>query len=80
MKHLVVTVHGIRTFGGWQERLEALLTQDRSNQSGTQVVNYRYGYFSVLAFLIPPLRLLVVRRFRRFFWPSAITKNGIGLT
>ena len=60
MTHLVVTVHGIRTFGGWQERLEALLTQ--ADQSGTTVLNYRYGYFSVLAFLMPPLRWLGVRK------------------
>jgi hypothetical protein len=33
MKHLVVTVHGIRTFGGWQERLERLLNEESG--SGT---------------------------------------------
>ena len=25
IRHLVITVHGIRTFGNWQERLEVLL-------------------------------------------------------
>jgi tetratricopeptide (TPR) repeat protein len=65
MKHLVISVHGIRTFGGWQERLERLLSDDNSDRQLT-VINYKYGYFSVVAFLIPFLRWLVVRRFRYF--------------
>jgi len=66
MNHLVVTVHGIRTFGQWQDRLERLLSPSPPETSRT-VIAYRYGYFSVLAFLAPPLRWLVVRRFRSFF-------------
>jgi WD40 repeat protein len=62
-RHLVVTVHGIRTFGGWQERLEVLL---RATDPEINVINYKYGYFSVVAFLVPFLRWLVVRRFRIF--------------
>lgn len=60
--HLVITVHGIRTFGQWQERLENLVTKADPN---IEFINYKYGYFSVLAFLIPFLRWLVVRRFRK---------------
>lgn len=62
MKQVVITVHGIRTFGHWQQRLAAQLRNEK-----TQIVcyNYTYGYFSVIAFLIPPLRWLVTRRFRR---------------
>ena len=59
--HLVVTVHGIRTFGQWQDRLEALL---EGAEDGVRVEHYRYGYFSCLAFMLPPLRWLVTRRFR----------------
>ncbi|MCI0376398.1 MAG: hypothetical protein L0215_02200 [Gemmataceae bacterium] len=59
--HLVVTVHGIRTVGHWQERLGILL-QQREPQIKT--FHYKYGYFSVIAFLIPLLRWLVTRRFR----------------
>ena len=62
-KQLVITLHGIRTFGGWQERLEKLLEGEAGARS-VHVVNYKYGYFSVLAFLIPMFRWLVVRRFR----------------
>ena len=59
--HLVVTVHGIRTFGQWQDRLEALL---RGEDAGVRVESYRYGYFSCVAFMLPPLRWIVTRRFR----------------
>jgi hypothetical protein len=61
--HLIVTVHGIRTFGHQQERLEALV-KAAPNATAIDFYNYKYGYFSVLGFLIPPLRWLVVRQFR----------------
>jgi pimeloyl-ACP methyl ester carboxylesterase len=61
--HLIVTVHGIRTFGKWQERLEKLVLNYDSSLDAS-FSNYKYGYFSIFAFLIPPLRWLVVRRFR----------------
>jgi hypothetical protein len=52
MKQLIITVHGIRTFGGWQERLDALVGATNSDRELT-VINYKFGYFSVVAFLIP---------------------------
>jgi hypothetical protein len=61
-RHLVITVHGIRTFGQWQERLEALVTSETPN---IEVHNYKYGYFSIVAFLVPFLRWFVTRNFRR---------------
>jgi WD40 repeat protein len=66
VKHLVITVHGIRTFGGWQERLEKLL-KDQVNPEDLgclEINNYKFGWFSVIGFLIPFSRWLVVRRFR----------------
>lgn len=60
-KHIVVSVHGIRTYGQWQERLGLSL---RASDSEIEYHAYTYGYFSILAFLIPPLRWLVVRQFR----------------
>ena len=60
-KHLVITIHGIRTFGQWQERLERLVPRE----AGIRFAHYRFGYFSILAFLVPLVRMLVVRRFRR---------------
>jgi WD40 repeat protein len=61
-EHLIVTVHGIRTFGRWQERLEEMFTE--RGQEDVEFQNYKFGYFSVLAFIVPVFRWLVVRRFR----------------
>jgi len=58
---LVITVHGIRTFGLWQEKLEERLRANRDLL--IEVCHYRYGFFTVIAFLIPPLRWLATRRF-----------------
>ncbi|MFZ1104022.1 MAG: hypothetical protein WAN86_14455, partial [Hyphomicrobiaceae bacterium] len=62
--HLVVTVHGIRTYGQWQERLEALVKASAGGEA-IQFSNYRFGIFSALSFAIPPLRWWRVRQFRR---------------
>ncbi len=61
-RHLVITVHGIRTFGQWQERLERLV---QSREPSIKVYNYHYGYYSILAYIFPPLRWLMTVRFRR---------------
>ncbi len=61
--HLVITVHGIRTFGKWQGRLKELLNEQ---EPGCRVVEYQYGYFSAIAFLIPFLRWIVARQFRHW--------------
>lgn len=61
-KYLLVTVHGIRTFGQWQNRLAALV---KRKSPDIAVENFSYGYFSVFAFWFPPLRWLAVRAFRR---------------
>jgi WD40 repeat protein len=63
--HLVITVHGIRTFGDWQTRLRSLLLRGDGTPPDMDVVAYRYGYFSVIAFMVPFLRWLVVRTFRK---------------
>lgn len=60
-RRLIVTVHGIRTFGQWQERLEALV---RARDPDARVLHYKYGYFSSIAFMLPFLRWWVTRRFR----------------
>lgn len=62
--HLVITVHGIRTNGDWQDDLKNLL---EAAEPGITVRSFRYGFFSSLAFLIPPLRWLMGRQFRSFF-------------
>ena len=62
--HLIVTVHGIRTYGYWQERLEQLVAAEPSDHD-VEFVNYKFGYFSAISFAIPFLRWLLVRTFRR---------------
>jgi WD40 repeat protein len=59
--HIVVTAHGIRTFGAWQKRLKSLL---ETAEPGIIVLNYNFGFFSIFAFLFPPLRWLATRKFR----------------
>lgn len=60
--HLVITLHGIRTYGEWQTRLEKLV-----HAKNPEIVfsHFRYGYFSAVAFLIPMLRRILVGRFER---------------
>jgi hypothetical protein len=71
-RHLIITVHGIRTFGQWQERLEKLLPAEE----GLTVKHYHYGYFSVIAFILPFLRWLTTRRFRRELLREAQANPG----
>ena len=62
-KHLVIAVHGIRTFGDWQERLAVLL---KTTDPSIVVRPYKYGYFSALAFIFPPARTIETRRLRAY--------------
>lgn len=55
----VFTIHGIRTYGAWQDRLRALINERTDSVS---FYTYKYGYFSAIALLIPPLRGIEVRR------------------
>lgn len=48
-----ITIHGIQTFGAWQNRLETLANEVAP---GTQFHSYKYGFFSIGAFFIPFLR------------------------
>lgn len=61
---IIITVHGIRTFGQWHERLERLI---KAENPDVDVKRYRYGYFSIIAFLLPVVRHLAVIAFRRRF-------------
>jgi YD repeat-containing protein len=70
---IVLTVHGIRTYGSWTHRLAALLRMSGSKKA---VIPYAYGYFSAIAFLIPFLRWIEVRRFRKHFLELAAQNPG----
>jgi YD repeat-containing protein len=73
VRTIVLTVHGIRTYGSWTHRLAALLRMSGSQQA---VFPYAYGYFSAIAFLIPFLRWIEVRRFRKHFLKLASENRG----
>ena len=61
---MVITIHGIRTYGAWQKRLEELLNPE-GDPSRVDVWNYNYNFFSSIAFIIPFLRWIETRRFRK---------------
>jgi hypothetical protein len=62
LEHVVITVHGIRTYGDWQDRLERLI---KTVDPHSHVYNYRYNYFSVVRFIVPLSRWVETRRFRK---------------
>ena len=68
--HLVITVHGIRTFGQWQERLEALVMN--SSDEDIEFTKIDYGYFSVIAFFLPFVRWMATRRIKRLLLETII--------
>ncbi|EGQ7968852.1 response regulator, partial [Vibrio cholerae] len=45
-----LTVHGIRTRGDWQQKLKRIVS---SNVDTVSFETYKYGYFTVISFMIP---------------------------
>jgi WD40 repeat protein len=54
-------VHGIRTFGHWQERFAHFF----ANDPNITVLNYKFGFFSIASFVVPIFRWWVIWCFRR---------------
>ena len=50
-RHLIIAVHGIRTYGNWYEDLKRRVNEIEPN---ALVEAYRYGYLSAPGFLLPP--------------------------
>lgn len=62
---LVITSHGIRTFGGWQDDLESRLNAAaKKAQQTCTVLHYRYPYFSAIDYLLPGMRGPIERQFQ----------------
>jgi WD40 repeat protein len=61
-EHVVIAVHGIMTFGTWQERLTALI---KAVDPGIRVCRFKCGFYSLLAYLFPPTRWLATAYFHR---------------
>lgn len=62
-KTLIISVHGINTFGGWQERLEQELLELKRNDLTYRF--FKYPMFPFLFFYVPHLRRKIVDRFVR---------------
>lgn len=56
---LLVSVHGIRTFGSWQQNLSVEL--EKYSRS-FECVEIKYGFFDLISFVVPPLRRSFVRK------------------
>lgn len=59
---ICITVHGIRTYGAWQERLKKVV---ESKVDTVEFQSYKYGYFTVISFFIPFLRTFKLKHFAR---------------
>lgn len=61
---VILTLHGIRTYGKWQDKLAEIC---KSSEGFTSVKNlpFKYTLISTLSFLIPSRRKLVVNDFKK---------------
>lgn len=57
----IVTVHGIRTFGSWQERLINLI-RNQLKPKLLEPLNFKFTGIDFFTFMIPPLRKKIVYR------------------
>ncbi|ROO75908.1 response regulator receiver domain-containing protein [Vibrio crassostreae] len=55
----LITIHGIRTTGKWQDTLEKLV---KENSREVENMPLKYGFFSLISFLIPSLRNYVSKK------------------
>lgn len=61
-KKIIYSVHGIETNGEWQKELSKNLNLDSNEYIH---IPHEYNFFPLLSFLIPPLRWIEVRRFKK---------------
>lgn len=70
-----VTVHGIRTFGHWQSRLESMV---KNRAAFVEFKSYKYGYFTIFSFFIPYFQrkqvLKLTRHLKQLFLESGQKK------
>ncbi|KAB7687913.1 hypothetical protein GBN24_13700 [Plesiomonas shigelloides] len=60
-KNIIVSIHGIRTLGKWQNRLEHEIIR---NLPEFEIKTYRYNYFSCIQLLLPFARKKIIKHFR----------------
>lgn len=49
---IIITIHGIRTIGDWQDRLKSLVV---ANCNQTEFYNYKYKYFPAFGIIFPSI-------------------------
>lgn len=57
----IITVHGIRTFGSWQERLTNIIRAKVKPQK-MEPLNFKFTEIDFFTFIIPPLRKKIINR------------------
>jgi CheY-like chemotaxis protein len=62
LNKVVFSVHGINTYGEWQEKFSDFL---KEKDDKIEHFPYKYSYYPVLSFLIPPLRKYEVNNFKK---------------
>lgn len=55
--NLIIAIHGIRTYGEWQNDLKEIIEERSSN---TDYIALNYGYLSLLTYILPFLRFLTI--------------------
>jgi hypothetical protein len=60
----IITLHGIRSYGQWQERLEGLIKSDINSQN-VSFYHFKNPMFSTLRFITPFFRRRVIESFIR---------------
>lgn len=63
---VVFTLHGIRTYGKWQERFAEICSNDQS-LSGIESINYKHTSIPTLKFIFPESRKKIVEAFLQHF-------------
>ncbi|MGL5495386.1 MAG: hypothetical protein ACRDCQ_00155, partial [Aeromonas sobria] len=57
----IITVHGIRTFGSWQERLTNLIKEANIYEQ-VEPLNFKFTGIDLFRFIFPPLRKKIINR------------------
>ena len=58
---VILSVHGIRTYGAWQSRLRSWIEE---SFPGWGVLDYKYGFFTIPSFFLPWARLIEIKKFK----------------
>lgn len=56
---ILISVHGIRTYGQWQAKLSADISQ---HSRSFEAIEIKYGYLDLFSFAVPYLRKKVIKR------------------